>query len=139
MVRDPKEAITSYYLKTYSLNYEFIPKKINHGLLKKLTDEYSNYYEFVNKNKFNLEIIFFKDLISDPLNFLSKLNSTVFKNKWKLDSVKVNGLIRDYSGAKDTFGSSKPNKEKDKFKKDLKIVLFELEEYQKAISIFNKF
>ena len=139
MVRDPKEAITSYYLKTYSLNHETIPQKINRDLLKKLTIEYSNYYEFVIKNKFNLEIIFFKDLISDPLNFVSKINSMVFKKKWKLDSVKVNGLIRDYSGAKDTFGSSKPNKEKEKYKKDLKIVLFELKEYQKVISIFNKF
>ena len=37
LVRDPKEAITSYYLKTYSLNHEIIPKEINHDLLKKLT------------------------------------------------------------------------------------------------------
>ena len=139
LVRDPKEAITSYYLKTYSLNHETIPKKINHILLKKLTIEYSNYYEFVIKNKFNLEIILFKDLISNPLNFISKVNSKVYKDKWKLDSFQIDGLINDYSGAKDTFGSSKPNKEKEKLKKSLKDVLLELEEYQNAISTFNKY
>ena len=138
LVREPKEAITSHYLKTFSLNHETIPKKINNGLLKKLTVEYSNYYEFVIKNKFNLEIIFFKDLIRNPLNFVSKLNSIVFNNKFELDFVKLNNLIVNYSGAKNTLGSSNPNKVKEKLKKELKVVLFELEEYQRAKSLFNK-
>ena len=138
LVRDPKEAITSYYLKTYSLNHEIIPKEINHDLLKKLTVEYSNYHDFIIKNKFNLETIFFKDLISNPLNFIFKINSKVYNDNLKLDSFQIDSLVDNYSGAKDTFGSSKPNKEKEKLKTTLKDVLFELEEYQLAKSLFNK-
>jgi hypothetical protein len=138
LVRDPKEVITSYYLKTYALKHEIPPKEINHNLLKKLTVEYSNYYDFVIKNKFNLETIFFKDLINNPLNFISKINSKVFNHSVKLGSFKIDSLVDNYRGANDTFGSSKPNKAKEKLKKDLKSVLFELEEYRRAKSLFNK-
>lgn len=137
LIRDPKEAITSYYLKTYSLNHETIPKEINYDLLKNLTVEYSNYYDFVVKNKFNLETIFFKDLISDPLNFISKINSKVYNDNLKLDSFQIDSLLDNYSGAKDTLGSSKPNKVKEKHKTMLKYVLFELDEYERAKTSYN--
>lgn len=134
----PEEAITSYYLKTYALNHTKIPEKINHNLLSKLTIEYSDYYKFVIEKKQNFEIIFFNDLVSAPHNFMDKINNLVFNNKFELNSINLNELISNYSGAKDTLGSSKPNKVKEKIKKDLKAVLFELKEYQRAKSLYNK-
>tara|TARA_B110000259_G_C13929130_1_gene368192 strand:+ start:522 stop:809 length:288 start_codon:yes stop_codon:yes gene_type:complete len=92
----------------------------------------------VIEKKQNFEIIFFNDLVSAPHNFMDKINNLVFNNKFELNSINLNELISNYSGAKDTLGSSKPNKVKEKIKKDLKAVLFELKEYQRAKSLYNK-
>jgi hypothetical protein len=139
LIRDPKEAITSNYLKTFALKNKDIPREINESLLKKLTIEYSNYYKFVYKKRNKIEIISFKDFISKPEIFLSKINSLVYNDDFKISPLQIKDAINNYGGATDTYGSSKPNAEKEKLKDILKSVLSNCEEYQVALTYFNKF
>ena len=139
LIRDPKEAITSNYLKTFALKNKDIPREINETLLKKLTIEYSNYYKFVYKKRNKIEIIIFKDLISRPEIFLSNINSLVYNDDFKISPLQIKDAINNYGGATDTYGSSKPNAEKEKLKDILKSVLIDSKEYQIASSLYNKF
>jgi len=139
LIRDPKEAITSNYLKTFALKNKDVLREINKNLLKKLTIEYSDYYKFVYKKRNKINIIIFKDFISKPEIFLSKINSLVYNDDFKISPLQIKDAINNYGGATDTYGSSKPSAEKEKLKDILKSVLIDSKEYQIASSLYNKF
>jgi len=84
LIRDPKEAITSNYLKTFALKHKEIPKEVDKTLLNNLIIEYSNYYKFVYEQGNKINIIIFKDFISKPEIFLSKINSLVYNDDFKI-------------------------------------------------------
>ena len=139
LIRDPKEAITSNYLKTFALKHKEIPKEVDKTLLNNLIIEYSNYYKFVYEQGNKINIIIFKDFISKPEIFLSKINSLVYNDDFKISPLQIKDAINNYGGATDTYGSSKPNAEKENFKDILKSVLIDSKEYQIASSLYNKF
>ncbi|QAA81294.1 hypothetical protein EI546_05930 [Aequorivita sp. H23M31] len=116
LIREPEEAITSYYLKWYSFKRKPIPKEINTKLLKKLTNQYVEYYKYVQQKKNKLEIIEFRDLVRNPKQFIADINNKVYQNELEIGSAQMEKAINSYRGATETFGSSKPNPEK----KDLK-------------------
>ena len=137
LIRDPKEAITSNYLKTFALKNKDVPREINKNLLKKLTIEYSNYYKFVYKKRNKIEIIIFKDFISRPEIFLSNINSLIYNNDFEISSLQVKDAINNYKGATDTYGSSKPNTGKEKLKNILKKELIEISQYKRAERLYS--
>ena len=139
LIRDPKEAITSNYLKTFALKHKEIPKEVDKTLLNNLIIEYSNYYKFVYEQGNKINIIIFKDFISKPEIFLSKINSLVYNDDFKISPLYIKDAINNYGGATDTYGSSKPSAEKEKLKDILKSVLIDSKEYQIASSLYNKF
>lgn len=137
LIREPKEAITSNYLKTFALKNESIPSSINKLLLKRLTLEYLNFYRFVLKKKKEIRIIDFYDLINIPEKVISLFNELVYDNKIEVTSTQIKNAVNSYRGATDTFGSSKPNPEKEKYKDELKMYLYSSKEYKKALKLYN--
>jgi hypothetical protein len=137
LIREPKEAITSYYLKHYALLKKEMPSEVNVLLLKKLTDEYLSYYKFVDKFISKIHLISFEILIKDPYQTLEKINKIAYEDSNIFNEEDINRIIKSYRGANDTLGSSRPNPEKEKIKNELKKDLFEFKEYKETLSPFK--
>lgn len=114
-----------------------IPAEVNVLLLKKLTDEYLSYYQFVDKSISKIHLICFEILIKEPYQTVEKINKIAYKDSNILNEEDLNRIIKSYRGATDTFGSSRPNSEKEKIKNELKKHLFEFKEYQETLSLFK--
>ena len=138
LLRNPEDAITSYYLKEFALMKKSIPDNIDIKLLKTLTDQYVFYYNFVKNNLSRLTIIEFKKLIAAPTDLLEVINENVFGNQYKFSSEEVNAAANSFNGATDTYGSSRPNEQKEKIKNQLKEELIKLKAYKKARVLFDE-
>lgn len=137
LIRDPQEAITSYYLKIFALKRKDIPNQIDLTLLKQLARQYCIYYEYVKLNENKICIINFEDLIENPNNFVDIINKRVYNNSFEISALEIDNAVGSYGGAKDKYGSSKPNAEKEKVKQILKVELIKLPLYQKAVDVYH--
>lgn len=138
LVREPQEAITSWYLKTHALKKVKLSTHTNISLLKKLASDYRKYYDFVDRNFEHLHVLVFEEVISEPEKVLHLINEKVFNHKRIISKDSIDHFIHnEYKGATDILGSSKPNETKEKLKKKLKQELLKLDEYPKCIEVYN--
>ena len=134
LIRKPSDAITSNYLKHYSMRSE-LPEKVNIKLLIQLTIDYVNYYEFVYKERKKIDVIQFDSLINNPSQIIFKMGKSMEQDFEEED---INNAILSYSGATDKLGSSKPSDYKKNKKDELFKYLEEKQDYKRAVSIYNK-
>ena len=134
LTRNPKEAITSNYLKHYALRKIEIPKQINIKLLNNKAVDYLNYYKYVGHHLDQLTLISFTFLIKNPEEVVKaiakKVNSVI-------DITLIDSAIKSYRGATDILGSSKPNAFKQKKKEELLTELQKTKAYSGAVAVYN--
>ena len=61
----------------------------------------------------------------------------IYNNDFEISSLQVKDAINNYKGATDTYGSSKPNTEKEKLKNILKKELIEISQYKRAERLYS--
>jgi len=141
LVRDPDEAICSRYLKELSLkNKAFNSSHIRTSNLTRYTTEYCEYYQWVFNHLDSIHLVRFKELILYPVRVVKAVNHALPEHL-KLDGKLFEGItsFKNQSfGARDTMGSSLPNKTKDKAKAHLSTALKELPIITKAITIYER-
>ena len=139
--RDPKNAITSNYLKEYS----FMSKNVNtkntdKKLLNYFLENYVKYYQYVLQAK-NCYLISFEKLIVEPATIAISINQKLpSKHRKEIQSIKQIILkVKDIEfGAKDKLGSSRPNEEKEKLKQSLAKQLSEMDRFEIAENHYKK-
>lgn len=135
LVRDPKEAITSNYLKSFGMTGITLPQEVDTKLLNKLLHGYIKYYTFVLSRKDEINIIAFKNLIENPelvFKQISKIINLSFDKQFLIKA------IESYGGASDKLGSSKPSDFKEARKNELKNHLVNLKNFDKAEILFQE-
>ena len=140
LIRKPEDAITSYYLKHFALKKQNIPENINVELLKNLSKEYYIFYQYVNKNIPSKNIIHFDDLIQYPEHVLTRIANQISPkpNRTRFTRNEIEPSIQSYRGAQDTYGSSKPNEEKEQLKDELKRNIRDIDDFQYCKDVYEK-
>ncbi len=138
LVRDPMNAITSYYLKLLSYDRKEFNGNVDQKLLESVAEFYVFYHQGVSNLKNKVEIISFQKLIQEPQDMLKKVNDCV---TYGLSNEQIKSKFEEASqksfGAKDTLGSSLPNETKEFYKKTLQNALEKMPIYQKAESLYK--
>lgn len=137
LIRNPEDAVTSYYLKKFALTKEVLPEIVNQRLLEELLNEYIDYYSFVKEKRDKVNVINFKDIIENPFSVIEDINNRVFNGSMNINNSMCQEVIDTYSGATDTLGSSKPNSTKNKLKKELKTHLENFANISQAKELYH--
>ena len=137
IIRHPLDAIASFYLKKFEKKLK-VPKEVNVKLMRVMVQDYIAYYSYVEKVKENLFILKFDSLINSPEITMKKIQ--ILMNGYVDD--KKESLITENKdkifGSKSILGSSKPNKEKEKLKDELKIVISKIPKYIFCLEMYNE-
>jgi hypothetical protein len=141
LLRDPLNAITSWYLKELSMNdRRFDETNINLSLLEKLAKDYLDYYQWVEQNEGSVTLIHFNQLILRPDLIMLAVNDLLEGQKKLSNEVllsKVEAIRNESFGAKDKLGASLPTREKEKAKNILKDKLENKNIFEKCKKVFN--
>lgn len=135
LIRHPKDAITSNYLKHFAIRNKNIPERVNLKLLKLLTVKYARYYKFVYENFDKMEIVPFEFLIKNPEQVIKSISARLNRN---INENIIIEVKNSYIGATDKLGSSKPSPFKQKKKTELFEYLCQIDEYKPATLIYEK-
>jgi hypothetical protein len=139
LIRNPADAISSNYLKSYALKGKKVDlNQINKRLLTDATNDYLTYYQYVLKNLKFLNLIVFEDCINKPKDVTDQINRIVYKSKFSIDDNTIEIFTSAFRGATDVLGSSKPNEVKQRLKSKLKLELNYLKNFNECILIYNK-
>lgn len=142
LVRDPMNAITSWYLKELSFKGQgFDNTKIDIALLGDLAQYYYIYYQWVVIHKIRLQLIPFKELIDNPISIMKRVNFSLPEDIRLTESyifAGVEAASKTGFGAKDKLGASLPTKEKEEAKSFLKEKLASTSVYQDCLKVFNE-
>lgn len=144
LYRNPADSITSNYLKVYAMNSDidsFTEITYNHRLLRSLATYYAHYYTHVLTFMHKIHLIPFDELISNPEHPLIFINKSLPSPQRVNENHIINTVnqVKDRPfGAKDKLGSSRPNQEKERAKRRLKTMLYELSEYDEAMAIYEE-
>jgi len=136
LIRNPADAISSYYLKSFALKNKKLSKDTDKELVLKLTNDYYTFHKYILNNQTNLEIVTFESTINNPNKILDLLNERVFDNKYVVTHEQISEFNREYRGATDTLGSSRPNKTKERLKLGIKEALYDLDIYNDCHQIY---
>lgn len=138
IIRHPKDAIASYYFTRSSPE-----APLNMQLLKRLTNQYSSYYQLVYKNKARIKIIFFDTVTKDENAFMKDM-AEWFKLP-AMDDATIEARIKSYKdlmkekeGEKDVRISALPNKARSKHTGATKEQLENTPDYKSALEIYQK-
>ena len=143
LLREPADAITSNYLKHFSLrnDKEYHLKNENRKLLASLAVNYKNYYQYVLKKTQQLHVIHFNDLVDYPEKVMLTINQAL-PEEFRESTGKVQEVVNEAKnqsfGSNDKFGASLPNTEKEQFKDNLKKALKELPVYEQTLNVYNQ-
>ena len=142
LIRDPAEAISSYYLKYLILSGKSsIEQKLDKLLLQRLVQDYLHYYKWIFEHRYQLNIVEFRQLVSKPELLMQAVNR-LLPNTYKLPESTVleqTNLIKNREfGSKDILGSSRPNEQKELVKSIIKDALNSIEKYGSCITVYNK-
>lgn len=142
LLRDPLNAISSWYLKELSMqNRSFKPSEINHQFLKSLVIDYYHYYKWISNNLIGISIIKFEALINEPASVMLDINNSL-NGDFEQDNSKVlmmaEKLKDDKFGAKVAMGSSLPNEEKEKAKRLIQEEILKMKEFSNARKIHEE-
>lgn len=139
LIRDPKGAIPSMYMKYFSQTTDTLPEQVDLDVLKKYTEDYYWYYRYVSKKKQDLNIIQFDHLIKDPKNAVLQFkpisNTSDSENTLK-DKCQI--AEDNYVGATTKLGSSRPSKYKEDNKIKLRKSLEQLEYFKKSQAVYQQ-
>lgn len=140
IIRDPKEALSSNYLKKYELKK--LPETVNLRLLQMMINDYIIYYTFIYGNLNKIHLVQFEKLINSPENVLLEIDNYLDNYSGINDDKKLYDLIRRRKkmkfGAKSRLGSSLPSKEKEILKTNIKNEIFNLSGIKEANYLFNE-
>jgi hypothetical protein len=135
LIRNPKDAIASNYLKSFAMKNQDLPKDLDKNLLNRLLKEYFEYYTFIKQHRNKIDLVFFKQLIENPNLVFKKVSKTIGYDYNEDDLIKS---IKTYGGASDKLGSSKPSEFKEEKKKEIKRALIELKKFKEAQRLFEE-
>jgi hypothetical protein len=134
LIRRPADAITSNYLKYYSMRGSELPEKVNIKLLAQMTSDYLKYYEFILRNIDKINIVRFDYLINNPTDVISKIGKSIGQ---EFDKESLNNATISYRGATDKLGSSKPSAYKQNKKMGLLKYLNEEKKYLNTSKVYE--
>lgn len=138
LIRDPKDSISSYYLKYYSMRDKELPHIIDGQQLEKMTKYYNRYYNYVWKSAHLLHIVDFTDLINNTEKVLFKVSEIFGVTHSKDEISELYRLHKNtYRGATTKYGSSKPSDLKESEKRKIKKVLEEIPEFSKCRDVYR--
>jgi len=106
LTRKPDDAISSNYLKYYSMRKLDVPDNVNIKILKIKANSYINYYDYVIQNIQHINIISFSFLIKHPDIVVKAIAKTV---NTSVDENKIEETIKSYVGSTNKLGSSMPS------------------------------
>lgn len=148
LIRDPADSIVSYYLMSFAQRgKKTLPEAIDQNLLENLTREYSRYYAFVDRHIPENRIIFFEEVMENPIQVLEKIHSTINPHvkESPFNEKEVNEAINTYKEKKErqgnkqgAFMSGVPNEDKKAKKQELKEVVQKLESFKQAQDVYFK-
>jgi hypothetical protein len=139
LVRDPKNTITSFYLKLLALQNQKFDGVIDEKLLRTIIRFYILFHKDLLKLSSKIKIMLFNDLIANPIGFLSTVkNSTNFNISQEVIVSKFEEVQRKDFGAKDALGSSLPNETKENYKSLLLQKLIVLDGFAECEDLFSK-
>lgn len=138
IIRHPKDAIASYYFTRSSAD-----APLNMQLLKRLTHQYSSYYQLVYKKRASIKIILFDTVTKDESAFIKDM-AEWFKLP-AMDDATVEARIKSYKdlmkekeGEKDVRISALPNKGRSKHTGATKEHVENTPDYKSALEIYQK-
>lgn len=138
IIRNPADAISSNYLKTFEKSK--LPESIDRELLFTLTKDYTNYYRYVFKKLDQLMLIDFKKLITEPENTIILINRYLDRlcdlNDKNIEQILIKRKEMSF-GSKTELGSSLPNETKDKLKLHIKESLKKIKEFKFAEELYK--
>lgn len=119
LIRNPMDCISSKYLKYFTMRGLDVNIDIEEKLLNQFIIDYITYYKYVKNNLNRIKIIKFDQLINSPKKIINiiKVELDIDKN---IDNEDITHNINSYTGATNTFGSSRPNPQKEKYKSIVK-------------------
>ena len=142
LVRDPMNAITSWYLKKLTFKgLDFNSCNIDVSILNSLAAEYHVYYHWVLEHRARLELIPFEVLVRNQDSVLKRINLLLPRNFRLTEEQIIEGLDtagKTGFGAKDKLGASLPTKEKEEAKNVLKEKLASLSNYNECLKVYNE-
>lgn len=141
LLRDPSDAISSYYLKDQTLRGNSNPslKNIDKKRLSRMVRNYSSYYGWVKSKQASLNIIHFDELITEPIQVLRQVNLSLpiaIQIDFEVLSNKVQQHKSTSFGAKDTYGASLPNREKERAKQKIKSMLMQTPGFEDCRQVY---
>ena len=137
--RDPLESVLSYtFTKTKRNNN---PQKYDINLLRELTEEWIDFYNFSIKNKEKILLLEFKTNSEGILSNIKTLgrfltSTSMGENEIKEKVINFDELMQKKEDKKEPGYSSLPQIEKNKFKQNIKSDLLTLECYKIALEIY---
>jgi hypothetical protein len=141
LIRNPLDTIASCYLKYYATRNLGNPNYVNIPLLEHVAKQYINFYSYCLQKSSRIRIIFFKDLVSNPLKFVLFVQSML-----KLDSLTFNkndihliiNKFSDKESRKNPLGSSMPSDFRNQEKEKISQGLVSIPIYSQSKSLFEE-
>lgn len=124
--------------------YNKTNKEVEYDLvyLKNLINRYIIYYDFVYKHKKECELLFFDDIVKDPLNKLNDINLyfnlNIEKDILNESLVEFNTLNIKKQNKKPLERTSLPNEKRNDRKVKIKELITKMPNFEKANNIYLK-
>lgn len=141
LLREPAGAISSYYLKHFTLRNQQLSKEIDEQILEAQIVDYVNYYRYVLSVRDQIEIIAFEEITGTPAKTMQRINEAIPPGR----RLKVEELEKEVErvrqlpfGAKSRLGASLPTKEKEERKKPLQEAIRKHPRYMEAVAIYEQ-
>ena len=139
LVRYPRDAIVSNYIKHFSLRGVDVPDDCDTELLLHQTRRYKDFYSFVCRRKTLFRIVEFSKMVSDPLDSLTKLCKELEFDVRAIGSDTVAQFEAEFErreSRKDPLGGSLPNSHRQTLAGTLAPLLDNLPEYSECERLY---
>lgn len=138
IIRHPKDAIASYYFTRSSAD-----ASLNMQLLKRLTHQYTSYYQLVYKKRASIKIIQFDYATKNEHAFIKDIAEWLKHPEMDDASIELRiksyeELMKEKEGEKDIRISALPNKSRSKSTAATKEQLEASPDFKDALSIYEK-
>ena len=134
IVRHPKSSIVSNCLKMGIF-------KTDSNRIGQLFEDHLRYHRFVLENGSHLDVLDFSLVTSDPLRFLmfmsERLHVHVKKHELKIRLADIQKMVVEKEKSKKMTGSSLPNEQRDRLKKEYSHVIETHPVYDESIRIYE--
>ncbi len=141
LIRNPKDAIASNYLKYFALRNIRLPNALDGELVWHEIQSYIDFYRYVRRHKARIHIVEFDKMISEPIAFLTLALHLLGEDGRTITKDAVDRVESDFRAVekrKNPLGSSLPNTDRAQATERVASALYGFPEFAECETLYKE-